>query len=85
MFSEKVSFIFSIISIILGIAGIFTAHYIIGGPLAVVGFWFFAMSVENCENKITPIIGAIVSIIALAWFAFLCTGADRFSGISGLF
>lgn len=85
MFSEQVSFVFSIISIILGIAGIFTAHYIIGGPLAVIGFWFYVMSVENCPNKTTPIIGAIVSIIALGWFAFLCIGADRFSGISGLF
>ena len=85
MFSTQVSFIFSILSIILGIAGILTAHYVIGGPLAVIGFWFSAMCVENCENKITPIIGAIASIIGLGWFAFLCIGADRFSGMSGLF
>ena len=65
MFSKEISFILSILSIILGIAGILTAHYVIGGPLAVIGFWFSAMCVENCENKITPIIGAIVSIIAL--------------------
>ena len=85
MFSAQLSFIFSIISIILGIAGILTAHYLIGGPLAVIGFWFYAMCVENCENKITPIIGAIVSIIGIAWFAFLCIGADRGSGITRLF
>jgi hypothetical protein len=71
MFSEKVSFIFSIISIILGIAGILTAHNLIGCPLAIIGYWLSAMSVENCENKVTPIIGAIVSIIALGWFALL--------------
>ena len=71
MFSKQVSFTFSIISIILGIAGIFTAHYLIGCPLAIIGYWLSAMSVENCENKVTPIIGAIVSIIALGWLALL--------------
>lgn len=85
MFSVQVSFVLSIISIILGIAGILTAHYLIGGPLAIIGFWLSVMSIENCENRMTPIIGAMVSIIALGWFAFLCIGADRFSGISGLF
>lgn len=76
MFSEKVSFMLSIISIILGIAGILTAHYFIGCPLAVIGYWLSAMSVENCKNKATPIIGAVVSIIAIGWFALLCFAND---------
>ena len=85
MFSEQTSNVFAIISIILGIAGIITAHYVVGGPLSVIGIWLYAISIENCGNKITPIIGAIVSIIGIAWFALLCLNADRFSGISGLF
>lgn len=85
MFSGQVSFVLSIISIILGIAGIFTAHYLVGGPLAIIGYWLSVMSVEKCENKATPIIGAIVSIIALGWFAFLCIGSDKMSSSFGLF
>ena len=85
MFSTQLSFIFSIISIILGIAGILTAHYVIGGPLAAIGFLFSAMSSEKCEKAIFPIIGAILCIIALAWFAFLCIGADKISGSLGVF
>ena len=85
MFSNQVSFVLSIVSIILGIAGIFTAHYLIGCPLAIIGYWLSIMSAENCDNKATPIIGVMVSIIALGWFAFLCIGADKMSGSFGLF
>ena len=85
MFSEKTSFVLSIFSIILGAAGILTAHYIIGGPLAMIGYWLSIMSVENCENKATPIIGVIVSIIGFAWFAFLCISVDKRFGNFGLF
>lgn len=85
MFSSQLSFIFSTISILLGMIGIFTAHYVIGGPLAAIGFLFSAMSCENCEKALFPIIGGILCIIALGWFSFLCIGADRLSGSLGLF
>ena len=84
MFSKQVSFALSIISIILGVAGILTAHFIIGGPLSVIGYWLSIISVENCENKATPIIGVIVSIIGFAWFAFLCISIDKRFGNFGL-
>lgn len=77
MFSKQVSFVLSIFSIILGVAGILTAHYIIGGPLAMIGYLLSIMCVENCENKITPIIGVIVSVIGFAWFALLCISVDK--------
>ena len=84
MFSKQVSFALSIISIFLGVAGILTAHYIIGGPLAMIGYWFSITSIENCENKTIPIIGIIVSIIGFAWFAFLCISVDKRFGNFGL-
>ena len=80
MFSKQVSFVLSIISIIFGVAGILTAHYVIGGPLAVIGYWLSFMSVENCENRILPLIGVIASIIGFGWFAFLCIYVDKMSG-----
>ena len=85
MFSKQLSFIFSILSIILGAAGILTAHYIVGGPLAMIGYWLSIISAENCENKIFPVIGVIASIIGFAWFAFLCISADKLSGNLRLF
>lgn len=85
MFSKQVSFVLSILSIVFGIVGILTAHYVIGGPLSVIGYWLSFMSVENCEKRIFPVIGFIVSIIGFAWFAFLCICADKMSGEIGLF
>ena len=85
MFSKQVSFVLSIFSIVLGVAGILTAHYIIGGPLAMIGYWLSIMSFENCEKKIVSIIGAIVSTIGFAWFAFLCISVDKRFGNFGLF
>ena len=85
MFSEQLSNIFAILSIVLGLAGIVTAHYVVGGPLAIFGFVLAAMSVENSEKSLFSIIGFILSIIGIAWFALLCIGSDKIVSPFGLF
>ena len=85
MFSQQLSNIFAILSIVLGLAGIVTAHYIIGGPLAVFGFILATMSVENIEKTLFTLIGFILSVIGIAWFALLCIGSDKIISNFGLF
>lgn len=85
MFSEQLSNIFAILSIVLGLAGIVTAHYVVGGPLAIFGFILATMSVENSEKSLFSIIGFILSIIGIAWFALLCIGSDKIVSPFGLF
>ena len=85
MFSQQTSFILSILSIIIGIIGTITAHFVIGGPLGAVGFLLATMSVENNEKPVFSIIGFITSSIAITWFAFLCISVDKLSNPFAMF
>lgn len=59
-------------SIILGIVGIFTGTYIIGGFLGIAGLIFGLISYADTDNKAISYIGIILSLIAIAWICILC-------------
>ena len=60
------------ISIILGVIGIATAHYIVGGILGVIGFIFGIISYADTDKKVLSYIGIFLSLAAVAWLCILC-------------
>ncbi len=60
------------ISVILGIVGIITAHYVIGGILGAIGFIFGVISYADTDKKVLSYIGIFLSLTALAWLFILC-------------
>lgn len=54
-------------SIILGIIGIITGIYIIGGILGVIGWIFGLIGYSDSGNPRLACIGVILSVIAVAW------------------
>lgn len=54
-------------SIILGIIGIVTGIYIIGGLLGIIGLIFGLISYADTNNKIVSYIGIVLSVVAIAW------------------
>ncbi len=61
-----------IISIILGIVGIATGIYIIGGILGAIGLIFGLISYADTDNKVLAYIGIILSCAAVAWTCIFC-------------
>lgn len=54
-------------AIILGIIGIATGIYIIGGIIGVVGLIFGLISYADTDNKTVSYIGIVLSVVAIAW------------------
>lgn len=55
------------ISIILGIIGIATGIYIIGGFLGAIGLIFGLICYADTDNKVLAYIGIVLSLVASAW------------------
>lgn len=55
------------LSIILGIVGILTGIYAIGGILGTLGFIFGVISYADTDKKVLSYIGIFLSFCAVAW------------------
>ena len=61
-----------IISIVLGIVGIVTVQYFIGGILGAIGFIFGIISYADTDKKVISYIGIFLSLAAVAWICIVC-------------
>lgn len=68
---EKIAPIAGYISIVLGIIGIATGIYIIGGFIGVIGL-LFALSGYGYINIKLIYIGIFLNNLAILWFCILC-------------
>jgi len=71
MKNSKLGFAAGPISIIFGIIGILTVHYIVGIALAIVGMIFGYLS-YGCTNTVVTYIGIILCNVAIVWLAMIC-------------
>lgn len=72
---EKVAPIAGYISIVLGVIGIVTGVYVIGGFIGVVGL-LFAFSGYGYINIKLTYAGVFLNNLAILWFGILCIAAD---------
>lgn len=67
MNESKIATIAGPVSIILGIIGIATGIYIVGGIIGTVALIFGFLSYSDSTNKAVTYIGIVLSILAIAW------------------
>lgn len=65
------------LSIILGLIGIFTGIYIIGGHLGIARLIFGLISYADTDNKVVSYIGIALSLIAVAWMLIFFSLWDK--------
>lgn len=77
---EKLSSVASPVSIILGIIGIATGHYIIGAFIGLIGVLFGFVGYSDAENNpILAKIGIFLSFVAIAWTCIFYIIIERIS------
>ena len=72
---EKVAPIAGYIAILLGIIGIITGQYVIGGFIGVIGLLCSFAGYGYINTKLTYI-GVILNELAILWVSILCIGAE---------
>ncbi len=65
------------LSIILGLIGIITGIYIIGGYLGIAGLILGLISYDDTDNKAVSYIGIALSLIAIAWMLIFFSLWDK--------